>query len=90
MDRRSLSLKKTKLKKRKKSKKSSSKSPSRISHKKHPENNLYKFDPKFFHKINKDPPLFQVDVDQEDYIHLMNDDLDEVSKLEVTYKILKQ
>ena len=54
------------------------------------ENNLYDFDPKYFKKIKPDPPLFIADVDQNDYEHLMNDDLDEISKLEVSYKILKQ
>lgn len=65
-------------------------SKKRYSEKRHPKNNLYKYDPKFFNKIKPDPPLLKVDVDLEDYFHLMNDDLDEVSKLEVTYKILKQ
>ena len=58
--------------------------------KKHPENNLYKFDERYFQKKPRDPALFEVNVDRADYSHLMNDDLDEVSKLEVTYKILKQ
>ena len=53
------------------------------------ENNLYDYDPKYFKKIKPDPPLFVADVDQNDYQHLMNDDLDEISKLEVSYKILK-
>ena len=40
------------------------------------ENNLYDYDPKYFKKIKPDPPLFVADVDQNDYQHLMNDDLD--------------
>ena len=30
----------------------------KYSARKHPKNNLYKYDPKFFNKINPDPPLF--------------------------------
>ena len=52
-------------------------------------NNLYDYDPKFFHKIKPDPPIFIAEIDQNDYEHLLNDDLDEISKLEVSYKILK-
>lgn len=36
------------------------------------------------------PALFQLNVDEKDYAHLANDDLDKISKLEVTYKIMKQ
>lgn len=57
--------------------------------KKHKPNNLYDFDPNFFHKKNKDPVLFQLEVDQQDLHHLKEDDIDEISKLEVTYRILK-
>lgn len=64
--------------------------PRPLKKKKHPPNNLYKFDERYFKRIKPDPPLFQVDVHQKDYTHLMNDDMDEISKLEVTYKILKQ
>ena len=55
-----------------------------------PPNNLYRFNERYFHKIKPDPALFQVDVDPLDYKHLIEDDLDEISKMEVTYKILKQ
>jgi len=55
-----------------------------------PPNNLYHWDPNYFRKQKPEPPLFQVNVDQKDYLHLMHDDLDEISKMEVTYKILKQ
>jgi hypothetical protein len=58
--------------------------------KKHRPNNLYDFDPKFFHKKNRKASLIQVNVNLEDLAHLKEDDIDEVSKLEVTYKILKQ
>lgn len=53
-------------------------------------NNLYRFDERHFRKGPAEAPLFQVDVDEMDFEHLKNDDLDEISKMEVTYKILKQ
>ena len=58
--------------------------------KKHPPNSLYRFDERYFRKINPNPALFQLAVDAKDYDHLKNDDLDRISKLEVTYKIMKQ
>ena len=58
--------------------------------KKHKPNNLYDFDPNFFHKKNSKPALMQVQVKMEDLQHLKEDDIDDVSKLEVTYKILKE
>ena len=58
--------------------------------KKQQPNNLYRFDERYFRKGPAEPPLFRVDVDELDFEHLKNDDLDEISKMEVTYKILKQ
>jgi len=53
-------------------------------------NNLYDFDPKFFHKSKQDGPVLQIEIEKHDFEHLREDDLDELSRLEVTYKILKQ
>jgi len=39
---------------------------------------------------NKKKPLLRVEVDAEDYGHLLKDDLDDISKIQVAYKILKQ
>lgn len=58
--------------------------------KKHKPNNLYDFDPRFYHKKNSKPTIIQVEVEKDDLVHLKNDDMDEVSRLEVTYKILKE
>ena len=44
--------------KRTHSKDKRSNSNKRYSERRHPRNNLYKYDPKFFNKINPDPPLF--------------------------------
>ena len=60
------------------------------SKKKHKPNNLYDFDPKFFHKHKSKPVIFEVEVNDKDLHHLKHDDIDEMSRLEVTYKILKQ
>lgn len=53
-------------------------------------NNLYDFDPKFFHKKKQDGPVLEIEIEKHDVDHLREDDLDELSRLEVTYKILKQ
>jgi len=37
-----------------------------------------------------EPNLFEMDVDQEDFEHMMNDDMGGVSRMEVVYKILKE
>ena len=42
-----------------------------------------------FHKQPIDPSLFKIKVQRKYLEHLMNDDLDEISKFEVIYKILK-
>ena len=57
---------------------------------KHLPNNLYDFDPKFFHKKKQDGPVLEIEIEKHDVDHLREDDLDELSRLEVTYKILKQ
>ena len=36
------------------------------------------------------PSLFNLEIDKKLYDHLNNDDLDEVSKNEVVYKVLKE
>lgn len=54
-----------------------------------PANNLYKWDPTYFRPQEQQPALFHVDVPLDDYEHLLKDDLDPVSKMEVTYKVLK-
>ena len=51
---------------------------------------IFRQDERYFKKKPDQPSAFQIDLDFEDYAHLMNDDLDEISKLQVTYKILKQ
>ena len=42
-----------------------------------------------FEKIEMDPSLFKIHVQRKHLEHLQNDDLDEISKFEVVYKILK-
>ena len=42
-----------------------------------------------FNKVAIEPSLFKMKVPREDMEHLMRDDLDEMSKMEVIYKILK-
>ena len=42
-----------------------------------------------FHKIEMDPSLFKIQVQKRHLEHLNKDDLDEISKYEVIYKILK-
>ena len=44
---------------------------------------------KNFKKISVDPSLFKIQVQKKHLEHLMQDDLDEISKFEVIYKILK-
>lgn len=44
---------------------------------------------KTFNKVPIDPCLFKINVQKQDLQHLLNDDLDEISKFEVIYKILK-
>ena len=53
-------------------------------------NSILKYDDKYFKKMPGEPNLCEVDVDLEDFSHLMNDDLDGVSRMEVVYKILKE
>ena len=42
-----------------------------------------------FRKVHVDPSLFRVQVQKKHLERLENDDLDEISKFEVVYKILK-
>lgn len=42
-----------------------------------------------FTKVPLDPSLFKIQVQKKHLEHLANDDLDEISKFEVVYKILK-
>ena len=42
-----------------------------------------------YEKLPLDPSLFKIHVQRKHLDHLMNDDLDEISKFEVVYKILK-
>ena len=39
--------------------------------------------------MSVDPCLFKINIKNEDLNHLQNDDLDEISKFEVVYQILK-
>ena len=50
---------------------------------------MFNRDQDYFRKIENEPSLFDVKVPKEDYEHLMNGDLDPISKNEVVYKILK-
>jgi hypothetical protein len=52
--------------------------------------NLFNPDGSSFYIGEDKPALFDVDVDRELYDHLLHDDLDEVSKNEVAYRIMKQ
>lgn len=51
--------------------------------------NLFNPDDDYFYTGNQNPSLFEVKVDREMYKHLQHDDLDEISKHEVAYKIMK-
>ena len=42
-----------------------------------------------FRKVHVDPSLFKINVQRKHLERLMADDIDEVSKFEVVYKILK-
>lgn len=53
-------------------------------------NSILKYDERYFKKIPGEPNLFEIDVDEEDYVHMMNDDIGNVSRMEVVYKILKE
>jgi hypothetical protein len=44
---------------------------------------------KQFQKIEMDPSLFKIQVAKKHLDHLNKDDMDEISKFEVVYKILK-
>jgi len=52
--------------------------------------NLFNPDDDYFYKGEKKPSLFDVKVDKEMYDHLNNNDLNEISKNEVAYKIMKE
>ena len=51
--------------------------------------NMFNRDQDYFRKMEQEPSLFDVKILKEDYEHLMNEDLDPISKNEVVYKILK-
>jgi hypothetical protein len=51
--------------------------------------NMFNPDKGYFRQIDQECPLFDVKVLQEDFDHLMTDDLDPISKNEVVYKIMK-
>jgi hypothetical protein len=57
---------------------------------KHRPNNLYGFSSRFFHKKSGNPCILEIEVEKDDFKHLKADDVDEVSRLEVTYKVLKE
>ena len=57
---------------------------------KHRPNNLYGFSSRFFHKKSGNPCIMEIEVEKDDFKHLKADDVDEVSRLEVTYKVLKE
>lgn len=42
-----------------------------------------------YKKVHVDPNLFKIQVQRKHIERLMNDDLDEISKFEVVYKVLK-
>ena len=50
---------------------------------------MFDSDAKLFRKVDDKPAAFKMDIIAEDYRHLMADDLDEISRSEVLYKILK-
>jgi len=52
--------------------------------------NLFNLDPDYFMKGEEHPSLFNVQVDKAMFEHLHRDDLDEISKQEVVYMILKE
>ena len=51
--------------------------------------NMFNNEEDHFRKMPADPALLDLKVLKEDYDHLMNADLDPISKNEVVYKILK-
>ena len=51
--------------------------------------NMFNNEEDNFRKMPADPALLDLRVLKEDYDHLMNADLDPISKNEVVYKILK-
>ena len=51
---------------------------------------MFNTDFNYFRKIEPEPSLFKVDIEREIYEHLRNDDMDEISKNEVVYKVLKE
>jgi hypothetical protein len=52
--------------------------------------NVFNKDTDYFRKAEQMPSLFNLEIDKKLYDHLNNDDLDEVSKNEVVYKVLKE
>lgn len=62
-----------------------------VKHVRHPPYNVIAKDndPKYFRKYDETPSLFQLNINKDDYTHLMDDDLDPESKIEAIYKVLK-
>lgn len=52
--------------------------------------NVFNKDTDYFRKAELMPSLFNLEIDKKLYQHLNDDDLDEVSKNEVVYKVLKE
>ena len=53
-------------------------------------NTFIEFDERYFKKVPGEPSLFNLNVDENDVHHLLNDDVDEASRMELIYKILKE
>jgi hypothetical protein len=53
-------------------------------------NTFIEFDERYFKKVPGEPSLFNLNVDENDVHHLLNDDVDETSRMELIYKILKE
>ena len=66
----------------------SRRSPKQSSPKQSPKSSKFK-QPKAFKNTPIDPGLFKIQIQRKHLEHLANDDLDEISKFEVIYKILK-
>lgn len=52
--------------------------------------NLFNMDTDYFRKFDDDPSLFNVEIDKQIFEHLNDNNLDQVSKNEVVYKVLKE
>lgn len=52
--------------------------------------NFFNEDTTYYYKGEQQPSLFEVRVEKDLYEHLLHDDLDETSKQEVAYRIMKE